>query len=1074
MSLTTISVSRRVTTSMFFLGVVLFGIIALTQIGVDFLPSIKIPQLLVETDLSGASPEEMEKTVTRPIEEVVSTVNGVKDVTSTSQDGRSLVTINFYWGTNVDFVMLEVREKLDEVRSSLPTDAGRPTILRIDPSDESIMTLAVSYQPSAVSGQSHESGIHLGQSIGANQLSAMSNELRLAQLKEFTEQVIKPRVEQIPGVAQAAVAGGVQREIKVDVNLRRLAALGLTIEDVAQALKDANVNLEGGEINRGVFRYSLRTIGEFQSIKDIENVTVKNGGDSSDTGGFRLTSFATVYESFAKREGLTRLDGKEAILVFVKKEASTNTITVSRNVREVVHQLNRNFPNVKIATIFDQAQFIGKSISDIEQAIVFGALLALLVLFIFLRNPRYPLLIAAVTPMSIFATIVLMYFFGITFNIISLTGLSLGVGMIGDNAIIVVENFSRLREKGDSVIDAVIGGSREINLSVAAATLTNVVIFLPVVFVKGLAQKLFLDMGLTMTFSLLASLLVAVTIVPSFLARMKHNSNHHLPPITYDPSEQKPLLRSPASLYQRFISWYLEFLKFSLDRPRIVIGGTALLILISLGTALLIKTEEAPDIDQSRFVILVNLPAYSSLNATDYAVKEIESVLLKMPMIEAVVSDVGVYSSEDYFAVLKSSVNSARVECQVRGKYDVKDVISHVRAALSRVEPQLSEINAGILITRPSTTFERILDPRKSDVEIEITGDSLPSLVQVADSILPRLKSADYLTDVGLDGGPTSHEVWFRISKTAAASYGIDIMGLTKQISDLIHGVTATYFDRFDEKYAIMVVPGDSSYDTDPLQTVLDYDLNTPSGGTVPIRDLVKVEERNGYSSITHENQQRAIIIHANVTASGILSTVNNLKKLTSGVVLPAGTQIKIGGKIDDIRATFRSLIIIVLLAIFLVFVILASLYESILYPLVILAPSPLAIVGAFITMFIFGQTYNLMSVIGIVIMLGAIDNDAVIAVDLMISNRRSGMPLNEAIIDGMRKRFRPIVMTTMTSILGMAPLVLGIGKGLELAEALSYPIIGGLIGSTIFTLFLIPVLYKVFDHLSISVRKVN
>ena len=1059
---------------MFFLGVALLGIITFTQIGVDFLPSIKIPELLVETDLNGAPPEEIEKTVTRPIEEVVSTVNGVKSVTSVSQDGRSLVTVSFYWGTDVDYAMLEVREKLDEVTGSLPRDAGRPTIFRIDPSTESVMTLAVSYRQSAVSHQL---------SVMSSQPSPTSHQLQLAQLKEFSEQVIKRRLEQIPGVAQAAVAGGVQREIKVDVDLQKLSSLGLTINDVAQALKNANVNLEGGTINQGVFRYSLRTIGEFQNLQDIRNVLVKS--DNSSTAGFPLNSFATVTESFAKREGLTRLDGKEAILIFIKKEASTNTIAVSKHVEEVIAQLNKAFPDVNIATIFNQAEFIGKSISDIEQAIVFGALLALMVMFIFLRNPRYPLLIAAVTPLSILATIVLMYFSGITFNIISLTGISLGIGMIGDNAIIIVENFSRLREKGFSVTDAVIEGSKEINLSVAASTFTNVVIFLPVVFVRGLAQKLFLDMGLTMTFSLLASLLVAVTIVPSFLARMKHDK---LSAIGYQPSPKGQAAityqgASPqgattlSSIYGRFMSWYLGFLRFSLDKPGMVIGGTAVLTLLSLGTAFLIKTEEAPDIDQSRFVILVNLPPYSSLTATDFADRQVESVLLKMPEIKAVVSDVGIYSTEDYFEVLNSSVNSARIECSVKGKYSVKNVIDEVRSSLVHVEPQLSEIGASIMITRPSTTFERILEPRKSDIDIDIVGDNLSGSIEVADSILSKLRSVDYLTDVGLEGEPTAHDIWLLVNKTAARSYGIDMMSLTKQISDLVHGVTATYFDRFDEKYAIKVVPGDSSYDSqgdrrNVLQTVLDYNMGSPSGVVVPVRDLVRVEERNGYSSITHKDQQRVVVIHANVTTSGILGAVSNLKKLTSKIVLPAGTQIKIGGKIDDIRTMFRGLIIIIILAIFLVFVILASEYESILYPLVILTASPLAVVGAFILMFIFGQTYNLMSIIGIVIMLGAIDNDAVIAVDMMISNRRSGMPLNDAIIEGMRKRFRPIVMTTLTSILGMVPLVLGIGKGLELAEALSYPIIGGLIGSTLFTLFLIPVLYKYFDRLSGMARK--
>ncbi len=1063
MSLTTISVSRRVTTVMFFLGITLLGIITFTQIGVDFLPAVKIPELLVETDFSGAPPEEVEKTVTRPIEAVVSTASGVRNVRSVSREGRSLVTVSFYWGTNVDYAMLEVREKLDGVRGSLPGDAGRPTIFKIDPSTESIMTLAVSYQRSAIS--SRGSDVSASRKRDLRQLLGVSgdqtNFAQLAQLKEFVEHLVKRRLEQIQGVAQAAVAGGIEREIRVDVDPQKMSSLGLTMEDVAQALRNSNVNLEGGTINQGVFRYSLRTVGEFQSLRDIEGVVVKRSGDNSPSGGFPVNTFATVDESFAKREGLTRLNGKEAVLIFVKKEANTNTITVSKRVEEVIAQLNNDFPDVSVSTIFNQAEFIGKSISDIEQAIVFGALLALMVLFVFLRNPKYPLLIAVVTPISILATVVLMYFSGVSFNIISLTGLALGIGMIGDNAIIIVENFSRLREKGYSVVDAVIEGSKEINLSVAASTFTNVVIFLPVVFVKGLAQKLFLDMGLTMTYSLLASLLVAVTIVPSFLAAMKHGAPAAV-----------PTLSRFSALYEKFMSWYMRFLRFSLDRPVIIIGSTAFLTLISLGTAFLIKAEDAPDIDQSRFVILVNLPPYSSLSATEYAVREIESVLRKIPEIEAVVSDVGVYSTEDYFEVLKTSINSAKIECRVRSDNSVRYTVDRLRSLLGSLRGELLQVGAEAMITRPSTTFERILEPRENDLDIEVIGNDLTSSAAIADSVVTKLKGLDYLTDVGHEGEQATREIWLLLNKSSARSYGIDMMSLTNEISDFIQGVTATHFDRFDDKYAIRVVSAASANEGNVLQTVLDRNVRRSSGSLVPVRELVKVEERSGYSSISHDDGQRAVVVRANVTTKGILGAANALKPIISKIHLPSGTQIKIGGKIQDIRATFTGLFIIVLLAIFLVYIILASEYESILYPLVVLTTSPLALVGAFIFMFIFGQTYNLMSMIGIVIMLGAIDNDAVIAVDMIISNRRSGMGLNDAIADGMKKRFRPIVMTTLTSILGVVPLVSGWGKGLELAAALSYPIIGGLIGSTLFTLFLIPVLYKYFDRLSGSMTK--
>ncbi|MGB9774353.1 MAG: efflux RND transporter permease subunit [Bacteroidota bacterium] len=1098
MSLTITSVSRPVTTAMFFLGIALIGVIAFTQMSIDFLPPVQIPELLIETSLKDAPPEEIEKTVTKPIESVVSTVGGVNRVWSISSGARSLVNVSFYWGTNVDYAMLEVREKLDEIRSLLPQNAGRPTILRIDPSTESIMTIGVNYV-----GMDQKTTDVAGAERGPGDSNFLSRnsamESRLSELKIFSEAVIKKRLEQLEGVAQAVVAGGAEREILVEVDPEKLQSFGLTYEDVTRALEHANLNLEGGSIRKGVFRYSLRTIGEFKSLSDIANVPVQRGLVS-----IPLKQLASVVQGFAEREGFTRVNGREAIVIYIKKEAQANTVSVSRKVREALAEMNNEYPDVHSSVIFDQAEFISKSISDIEQAILVGALLAFLVLFLFLRNPRYPLLVGIATPFSILLTVVLMYFFKVNFNIISLTGLALGIGMIGDNAIIIVENFSRLREQGYSVKDAVIDGSKEINLSVAASTFTNVAIFLPVVLVKGIAQKLFLDIGLTMTFSLLASLLVAVTLVPSLLARKRNQVAQANEESSEKLGRSKLMLVTIVvrKLYQDFMSWYLRLLRRFLENPKPVLIATAAITVVSCGMAFLIRTEEAPDIDQSRFVVELALPPSSTLEATSLAVSRVESVLLSMPEIEAVVSDIGISNREDYYSVLYSSVNKATIDCRVKHGYKVQSAIADLRDRLGQAQQltprqmsssmhmmmnnALATSDVSILIARPATTFERILQPRKSEIEIQVFGNDLAISQRITDTLLSRLKRATYLTDLGMESEQTSRQVWLILDDEKINSLGLDKASLVNEISHLFQGKIATYFNEFDRKTAIRVIPANNERDNN-IQAVLDYQIRNVNAGTafsnreqgaatsnrlfsfgsIPLREIVKVEERQGYSSIAHENQQRVFIIHANTHGLGILQAVGKIQDIVNTLHLPSGYHVKVGGQIEDIQIMLKGLIIIILLSIFLVYVILASEYESIIYPLVILTTSPLALVGAFITMFLFHQSYNLMSIIGIVIMLGAIDNDAVIAVDMIISNRRSGMPLVDAVLDGMRKRFRPIVMTTLTSILGMIPLILGIGAGLELAAALSYPIIGGLIGSTLFTLFLIPVVYKFFDSIS-------
>jgi len=891
--------------------------------------------------------------------------------------------------------------------------------------------------------------------------------------------------EQLAGVSQAVVSGGEQKEIEVKVDPQKLQSFGLNFDAVINALNNSNMNLEGGNIEKGVFRYPLRIEGEFSSISDISSVIINLNNNRS----IPISEIASVEPVFAEREGLTRVNGKEAILINIKKNAHSNTVSINKNIIASVEQLNREYPQTNISVIFDQSTFIRQSISDIEQAIIYGALLALLILFLFLRNPKYPWLVGAVTPFSIFITVILMYFFGISFNIISLTGLALGIGMIGDNSIMIVENFSRLREQGSSVIDAVIGGSKEINLSVTAATFANVAIFLPIIFVKGIAQKLFLDMGLTMTFSLLASLLVSITLVPGFLSKMKqsekvNNESKRLFLIFPKSMLKYHLISSTLSSikynYEKWKQGYLSVLRYSINNPKPLLFGALILILISSGTALLIKSEEAPDIDQSRFVVDLTLPSSYTVVEVSTISSKIESLLLSMPQIKDVVADIGISSREDYFKILNAAANKAEIECQVNPGFKVKEVIALLRNKLKNLSPVLNEYSANVLITKPSTTFGRILESKKNDIDIEITGNDLETDYRVASTVESKLKQAPYLSDIGLGSESTglNNQIILKLDDQKIRSYNFQVSKIINEISGLFQKKVATHYNEFDKKIDIRVLPapinGDFGEGKNYINNILNYGIrkdDNPSSPAIPLRELVKVEEGNGIASIAHENQQRVVVLHANVTTSGLFQAVGGIKKTISSISLPPGYQIKVGGKIENINSMFNSLMVIILLSIFLVYVILASQYESVIYPLVILTTSPLAITGSFIAMFLFGQSYNLMSIIGIVIMLGAIDNDAVIAVDMITSNLRHGMPLTDAIVDGMQKRFRPIVMTMLTSIIGMIPLILGFGTGLELAAAISYPIIGGLIGSTISTLFIIPVLYKYFDRLTFMKR---
>ncbi len=1041
MSLTEISVNRPVTVAMFFTGIAILGIISLTYISVDFLPSIQLPELIVQTSYTGASPEEVEKQISEPIESILGTVGGVKRVTSISREGLSLVRLQFYWGTNVDYAMLEVREKLDIIRSSIPDEAGRPTILKIDPSSESIITIALTYKTGDFS------------------------QSEIANLKEFAQALVKRRLEQIEGVSQAVVAGGYEREILVVADVEKLKSFNLTIDDISKALKNSNVGLVGGTIKQGVFRYPFRVASEFKNLKDVENVIVKSG-----QGGVQLSNVAKVYETFSERQGLTRLNGKEAILIFVKKEALSNTIKVSQKVKNVIEELAKEYPEVNIDIIFDQAEFIKKSISDIEQAIFWGALFAFLALFLFLRDFRYPLIIGIVTPFSIFATIVMMYLAGISFNIISLTGLALGIGMIGDNAVIIVENFSRLREKGLSILDAIIEGAKEINLAVSAATFTNVAIFLPVVLVKGVAQKLFLDMGLTMTFSLLSSLVVAIMLVPSLLSRLKDRDKKH--------DVGKNLI---GKFYGKLIQSYSEFLRWGLKNRGKVLFLTVIFTVISFSTAFLIKAEQAPDIDQSRFTIEITLPYGSTLETLSNTVALIENVLLSMKEISAVVSDIGISAQEDYYSILFASLNKAKIHIKIKPEFDVKSVMDRARFLMQEKNLMtiLNSLGAEIVFERRTTTFERILQSAESDIAIKISSKragetTIDSALYISRKIAEKIKSVKGLRDLRIIPEPGTEQISVIVDREKSEKYGLNQSDIVSEITGYLKGQIATYISTFNERIPVRVTAGKFE-DKDVLLSLLNYTVkanNQFSIAKIPLQSIVKIEKVRGLSEIYHENGVRTAVVFANAGGSNIISVSEDISKsLKEFEQIYPNFSIKVGGKVEEIYESYKGLLIIILLSIFIVYMILASEYESIIYPLVILLTSPLALAGSFVMMYLAGQSYNVMSIVGLVIMLGAIDNDAVIALDLIISNRRKGMSLNDAIVDGMIKRFRPIVMTTLTTILGIIPLVVGFGKGLELAVAISYPVMGGLIASTLFTLFVIPIVYTYFDKFSLKGR---
>ncbi len=1111
MSLPTLSIRRPVTTLMFFLGVVFLGIIAFQNLAVDFLPSVQIPRLAVQTTYADVSPEELENTVTQPIEAGLLTVTGAKKVSSVSREGLSVVTVEFHWGTNMDFAMLEVREKLDQLRAALPREAGRPTILKVDPTTEPIMTIAVSEarekapEPHPLTPARSLEESNAGNALaptfsGPRSMQAGVELHRLVELKEVARALIKRRIEQVNGVAQASVLGGLEREIVVEIDRRKLEALGLSIDQVSQALASANLNLPGGTIKRGLFRYSLRTVGEFTRVDEIRHVPVHQ---TSAGRVIRISDLGSVQDTFRERIGITRYNGEEIIAIHVRKEAGSNTVEVSRRVHGVLEQLRQEYPNLRVDVIADQAEFISKSITDVKSAIVIGAVLAFLVLFFFLRNVKYPIIIGLTMPISILATFVAMYFLGINLNVISLTGLALGIGMLGDNATIVIENVTRLREKGLGILEAAVQGAQEITLAVTTATLTNVAIFLPIIFVRGVAQQLFVDMGVTMTISLLVSLLVAATLVPMLLSRetslvlRPFSVEQHLKLPT---AAQRGLFRwiwilftypirlilatllallitaaaSLVTLLQKISPGFygvvdklssagykgLEgFLSWALNRRGLVIGATLGVFAAAVWISTLIPSEPAPDIDQSRFRVEVHMPKGATLESTSRLIHTLERDFLQLPGVMGVYSGIGITEERAPLALLGASMEKADLEIKVKQEALTGEVIESVRTYLAGIQPSLGGVEFSV--KRRGTTFEQILRPEPNDVKIRVTGPDLQIAHQVGEKFLDRLIGIKGLVDVrsSMQKGSPQYEIV--VDREKASRHGLSVRRVAEEIVQQVRGKEATYLSDFDRKITIRVqLTPEQKKD---IENILSSTIRAGSS-SIPVRELVQWQRTEGHAEIWRENSQRVALIAANVSGRSVGGVVRDIEDAAAKFPLPSSYRISVGGEREEIQESFRSLLIIILLSIFLVYMILAAEYESILYPFVILLTSPLAFIGAILAMALTGQNYNVMSIIGLVIMIGAVDNDAVIAVDIITAFRRQGIGLIEAVKEGMKRRLRPILMTTATTVLGIIPLTFEFGAGSELVRALTAPLVGGLLASTLFTIVAIPVVYTYVD----------
>ncbi len=958
------------------------------------------------------------------------------------------------------------RGSLDNLAGSLPESSERPVILTSDPTNDPIISLAIT---------------------GAN----------LAELRDLSDAVFKRRLEQLDGIAMAAITGGPVREIQVEVDADRLAVNDVSIARVTEALDRANYSAPGGSIRRGRFRYSLRTLGEFQSVEDLEDVVVARpeGG-----GVVRLGDVARIFEGEAERETVARFNGEPAIGLLVYKEAGANTVRVADSVDEVLAQLRQEFPEVGIQVASSQATFISDAILNVVQALLIGGVLAFLVLFLFLRDPRYPVAIGLAIPISVMAAFALCYLANVSLNVMSLGGLALGVGMLLDNSIVVLENVFRHREEeGRDAAESASIGANEVAGAITASTLTTIAVFGPVLYVKGVAGALFTDLSLAVAFSLLASLLVALTLLPVIAARMGRGKPE-IADEAVEPAREitgllpvriarrvgrgmknsyrfvvasiritfsdlfgaigritaavfRPLLDAFDRAFATFAERYERSLKWSLAHRGLVLliafGGLAA---VGAGARLLPRGL-MPDVDEGAFRVELNLPVGTPLEVTAEAAGRLETALLEMDGVEAVFSRAGRAREAELATRELTGLNNAALDVRlVEGSHRVTDVVDEFRLAVegTGIDPRAVSIETG-----RATSLGRALGVGEADLAVKIRGQELDSLVMVAEEVLIRIRDLPQIDDARIDLQLTQPELEIEVDRAAAARYGLSVMQVADAIEAYLRGAeTDRPYTEFSDKIDIRVrLP---EVDRQALADVMTLTLEG-----VPIRELVTAREGYGPVEIRRTEQNRTVQVLADIRGGGIVSAVEAVEAAVADVRLPALTALRVGGENEEMS----SLLFAFGLALFLVFLILAAKFESLIQPIVVLISVPLASIGAVVALALAGDGLNAMSGIGFVILIGIVVNDAIIKVDFINQQRAEGATKRHAILEAGRLRLRPILMTTITTVFGLLPMALGWGAGADLRAPrapLAVAVIGGLISATFLTLIVVPVAYSI------------
>lgn len=1022
MSLPSISIRRPVTVLMFTLIAVLIGSIAYVKLPIDLMPDIVYPTISVRAEYPGVAPEEMENLVARPLEEALSSAPGVKEISSTSTEGNASIRVSFEQGVDLDDAADELRSRLDRRRQSLPEDMLPPIMYKFDVSQFPIMFLTVAVQ-----------------------------NMDAKELRRFVEKQLQYRLERVPGVAQFTVRGGLRREVHVNLDLPRLRALDISVADVVNVVRRENLNRPVGPVQEGSFDVLLRTKGEFRNLDDIRALVVatRNGVP------VYLRDLAIVEDSHEEVRQITSVNGSPAVRLFVYKQAGANTVEVSDAVWKEIERVHADYPNVKITATSDTATFIRAAIANVKDSALTGSLLAIGVLFIFLRSLSSTFIIGIGIPISIVVTFAVMYYNGFTLNTISFGGLALGVGMLVDNAIVVLENIYRHREQGATPLAAAAAGSNEVAGAMTASTFATVAVFLPLMFVTGVSAITFKQLAYVVCFSQIISLVVALTTVPPLCVRYLRSGADKR-----TPGAMKRLADAAGVWQERIAGKYGRLLRWALAHKKTVVFGSLATFVPCVLMIPLVGVELTPEADEGEVRVDVLLAPGTRVAATDAVMQQLVEIARKeAPESVNIMVEAGAGGG------MSGSGGEHQGELRIQ-LVPVSERSRSAKEIAAALRPKMA-IRPGMTVrTRVSGgSFSRGSRSSQGDrLMVEIRGHDIDTLHRLAREVRDVMASIPGVPEAQVNREPGMPEMLLSVDRLKAATLGLNVSDIAEAMETAIGGRRTSMYRQQGDEYNIVVRLKEQ--DRLSVAQVGTVPLVTVNRQTIPAEAVVEMRRQEGPVVIERHDQERIVTVSGTLGDRDLGAVVRELRDKLQAISKPADYQFHFGGEYEEQQEAFRELTIVAVLALVLVYMVMAAQFESLRDPFIILFSIPLAAIGVVLTLVLTETTFNMQAFLGIIMLIGIVVNNAIVLIDYTNQLRREqGFGVDDAVVTAGSHRLRPVLMTAITTVLGLVPMALGIGEGAELQKPMARVVIGGLLSSTMITLVLVPVVYAILEH---------